>query len=90
MHVFKGSSCQPYESFVDLVNAVHGWDLNMAWLDEMAMETIKNELKFNELAGFRDEDYRMPDIFTQKKIESTQDIFDIDSGQLDELRQWND
>lgn len=86
----RGAVANHMNLFVDLVNAVHGWDLNMAWLDEMAMETIKNELKFNELAGFRDEDYRMPDIFTQKKIESTQDIFDIDSGQLDELRQWND
>lgn len=86
----RGAVAKHMNLFVDLVNAVHGWDLNMAWLDEMAMETIKNELKFNELAGFGDEDYRMPDIFTKIKIESTQDIFDIDSDQLDELRQWND
>ncbi len=86
----RGAIAEHMDILVDLVNAVHGWDLSMDWLDAMAMDTIRNEHKFNELVGFSDEDYRMPDIFTNRKIESTNDVFDIDSGQLDKLRQWND
>ena len=86
----RGAITQHMDIVVDLVNAVHGWDLSMDWLDTMAMDTIKDELKFNELAGFSNEDYRMPAAFTNRKIESTNDIFDIDSGELDKLRQWND
>ncbi|NLB33702.1 MAG: aldehyde ferredoxin oxidoreductase, partial [Tissierellia bacterium] len=86
----RGAITKHMDIVVDLVNAVHGWDLSMDWLDVMAMDTIKDELKFNELAGFSNEDYRMPAAFTNRKIESTNDIFDIDSGELDKLRQWND
>ncbi len=86
----RGAITKHMDVVVDLVNAVHGWNLSMDWLDVMAMDTIRDELKFNELAGFSNEDYRMPAAFTNRKIESTNDIFDIDSGELDKLRQWND
>lgn len=76
--------------FVELVNAVHGFDLNMDWLNKMALETIKDEHEFNKLAGFVDEDYRMPEMFTDSKIESTNAVFDIGTEELDKLRAWDD
>ena len=54
------------------------------------MEAIRNEHKFNELAGFSKEDYRMPKAFTNRKIESTNQTFDINTDELDELRLWHD
>ena len=75
---------------VDLVNAFHGWELDMNWLEDMALEAIRNEHKFNELAGFSKEDYRMPKAFTNRKIESTNQTFDINTDELDELRLWHD
>ena len=73
---------------VELVNSVHGWELDMDWLDDTALEAIKDEHKFNELAGFREEDYRMPKAFTERKIESTEQVFDINQDELDKLRSW--
>ncbi len=86
----RGAVTKHMNLFVDLVNAVHGWDLDIDWLDAMAKETIMDEHKFNELAGFNSDDYRMPESFTNREIESTNDIFDIDISELDKLRLWND
>ena len=86
----RGAVTKHMNLFVDLVNAVHGWNLDMDWLEVMAKETIRDEHKFNELAGFNSEDYRMPEAFTNRNIESTNDVFDIDISELDKLRLWND
>ena len=32
----------------------------------------------------------MPEAFTNRNIESTNDVFDIDISELDKLRLWND
>lgn len=86
----RGAIAKHMDVLVDLVNAVHGWDLNMEWLDKMALKAIRDEHKFNELAGFSKENYRMPEAFTNRKIESTSQVFDIELDELDKLRQWND
>ncbi|HQK54823.1 MAG TPA: aldehyde ferredoxin oxidoreductase C-terminal domain-containing protein, partial [Sedimentibacter sp.] len=85
----RGAVAKHMDLFVDLVNAVHGWDLDMDWLGDIAMEAIRDEHKFNELAGFSKEDYRMPKAFTNRKIQSTNQVFDIDKDELDELRLWH-
>ena len=86
----RGAVAKHMDLFVDLVNAVHGWDLDMDWLEDIALEAIRDEHKFNELAGFTKEDYRMPKAFTNREIESTNQVFDIDKDELDELRLWHD
>ncbi|HPB80049.1 MAG TPA: aldehyde ferredoxin oxidoreductase C-terminal domain-containing protein [Sedimentibacter sp.] len=86
----RGAVAKHMDLFVDLVNAVHGWDLDMDWLGDIAMEAIRDEHKFNELAGFTKEDYRMPKAFTNREIDSTNQVFDIDKDELDELRLWHD
>jgi aldehyde:ferredoxin oxidoreductase len=62
----------------------------MDWLEKAALEAIRDEHKFNELAGFKREDYRMPKVFTDTRIESTGQVFDISRDELDELRLWHD
>jgi len=86
----RGAVAKHMDLFVDLVNAVHGWDLDMDWLEDIALEAIRDEHKFNELAGFTKEDYRMPKAFTNREIDSTNQVFDIDKDELDELRLWHD
>ncbi len=86
----RGAIVKHMDLLVDLVNAVHGWELDMDWLEKTALEAISDEHKFNELAGFTKEDYRMPKAFTNRKIESTNQIFDINTDELDELRLWHD
>ncbi|MFA6781689.1 MAG: aldehyde ferredoxin oxidoreductase C-terminal domain-containing protein, partial [Sedimentibacter sp.] len=86
----RGAIAKHMNLLVDLVNAVHGWNLDMDWLEDIALEAIRNEHKFNELAGFSKEDYRMPKAFTNRKIESTNQTFDINTDELDELRLWHD
>jgi aldehyde:ferredoxin oxidoreductase len=86
----RGAIAEHMDLVVDLINAVHGWDLDMDWLEDIALEAIRDEHKFNELAGFSKEDYRMPKAFTNRKIQSTNQVFDIDKDELDELRLWHD
>lgn len=71
---------------VDLVNGFTGYDLDLDWLEKVSAETIKDEHRFNELAGFTKENYRMPEAFTKTKIKSTGDVFDLTVEELDELR----
>lgn len=71
---------------VDLVNGFTGYDLDLDWLEKVSTETIKDEHKFNELAGFTKENYRMPESFIKTKIKSTGDVFDLTEEELDELR----
>lgn len=75
---------------VDLVNECHGYDLDINWLEKMAEETIHDEHKFNELAGFTKANYRMPDAFINTKVKSLDTSFDVEEKELDKLREYYD
>lgn len=75
---------------VDLVNGYQGFDLDLNWLDKMSEETILDEYKFNELAGFTKANYRMPDTFINTKIKSLDTSFDVSNEELDKLRECYD
>lgn len=70
---------------VNLVNGFLGLDLDINWLENMITETIKDEHKFNELAGFTKANYRMPDSFVNNKIESLDTAFDVDEKEIDKI-----
>jgi len=86
----KGAIANDLQLLVDLVNGRFGWNLNMEWLENMAKETIRDEYKFNELAGFTKMNYRMPESFTKIKITSLDTAFDVDVDELDKLRGYYD
>jgi aldehyde:ferredoxin oxidoreductase len=73
---------------VDMVNGLYGAELGMDWLDRMAKDAIRDEHKFNELAGFTKLDYRMPETFIKNKIESLDTAFDVGQDELDKLREY--
>ncbi|MGB4440476.1 MAG: aldehyde ferredoxin oxidoreductase C-terminal domain-containing protein, partial [Sedimentibacter sp.] len=86
----RGAITNDLQVLVDLVNGRFGWNLNMEWLENMAKETIRDEYKFNELAGYTKENYRMPETFTKIKIASLNTSFDVDVDELDKLREFYD
>lgn len=82
----RGALTNNLQLLVDLVNGRFGWNLNMEWLENIAKETIRDEYKFNELAGFTKLNYRMPETFTKVKINSLDTVFDVNEDALDNLR----
>lgn len=73
---------------VDMVNAIHGFDLDLNWLNNMAEETIRNEYKFNELAGFTKADYIMPESFVNTKVESLNTTFDVNNEEIEAIVEY--
>lgn len=74
-----------YQIIVDLVNGKYGWNKDLDWVLNLAKETIKDEHKFNELAGFSNINYRMPESFTEREISNLKTSFDIKNEELNEL-----
>ena len=73
---------------VELVNGYLDFNLDINWLENMITDTIKDEHKFNELAGFTKSNYRMPESFKVNKIKELDTVFDIDEKELDKLREY--
>lgn len=74
---------------VDLVNGYHGFDLDLNWLEDIAEQSMRDEYKFNELAGFTEENYRMPDTFRNTNIEGINEVFDVENEEMDKLRAYH-
>jgi aldehyde:ferredoxin oxidoreductase len=73
------------ETVVDLINARYGWNYNVDWLINVAIETLENEQRFNKLAGFSKVHNRLPEYFMEHKIPSTNTVFDVSGDELDNL-----
>lgn len=74
------------ELLVELANSRNNLELDLEWLHNMAKETIRDELKFNELAGFTKDNYKMPDAFTKRRMKELDIVFDVDEAELERIR----
>lgn len=74
-----------YDLLVNLINAKQGWNIDSQWFMKIAEDTIKDEHKFNELAGFTNKNYRMNESFEEKEIADLQTAFDVPEEDLDNL-----
>lgn len=74
--------------FVELVNAIHGFNIDLNWLNNMAEEAIRNEYKFNKLAGFTKEHYKMPESFVITKVESLDTSFDVNKEEIEAIVEY--
>lgn len=74
--------------FVELVNAIHGFNLDLNWLNGMAEEAIRNEYKFNKLAGFTKDHYKMPESFVVTKVESLDTSFDVNKEEIEAIVEY--
>lgn len=80
----RGAVGSNYQIYADLLKGRFGWDINVEDLQNLGIETLKNEYKFNELAGFSKENYRLPEAFRENngKLQST---FDVSNDELDKI-----
>jgi len=74
-----------YKVLVDLINGRYGWNKDVDWVLNLAKETISDEHKFNELAGFSNVNYHMPECFTEREISNLKTSFDVNVDELNEL-----
>ena len=70
---------------INLINAKYGWDIDTDWIMGIADETLVNEYRFNELAGFSRSRYRMPEFFTERPLPNLNTTFDVTDDELDQV-----
>lgn len=68
-----------------LLNAKYGWDLDMGWFERMGIETLKDEYRFNELAGINRAHHRMPEAFTERELPEVKSVYDVSDEDIDQL-----
>ncbi len=73
---------------LDMLNARYGWDLDMAWFERMGIETLKDEYRFNELAGFNRASHRLSEAFTERELPDVKTVFDVSDEDIDQLLQY--
>ena len=81
---FIGPEIDTMEIFVKALNALNGWNLKVNDIFDIAKETIKKEIKFNEKAGIIGQD-KLPDFFYKEKSIPTENIFDIKKDKTEKL-----
>ncbi|HSM88674.1 MAG TPA: aldehyde ferredoxin oxidoreductase C-terminal domain-containing protein, partial [Desulfobacterales bacterium] len=73
---------------LDLLNARFGWSLDSSWFEKMSVETLKDEYRFNELAGFTRVHHRLPECFTERPLPELDSVFDVPVEELDHLMKY--
>lgn len=70
------------EMVLDLLNALYGWNYDMKWFDGMCAQVLKDEKRFNDLAGFNFAHHRLPEAFTERKSPGLETVFDVSEEDL--------
>jgi len=73
------------EIVADLIEGRFGWDVDADWLRSTAVEMVRDEHRFNELAGFTRHDDRLPEAFTIRELPELKTTFDVPEQELDEV-----
>lgn len=73
---------------LDLLNARFGWNLDQSWFEKMSVETLRDEYRFNELAGFTRVHHRLPECFTERPLPEIGTVFDVSEEDLDHLMKF--
>jgi aldehyde:ferredoxin oxidoreductase len=69
----------------DLLNGRYGWDVGSDILQALGRETILLERAYNQRAGFRQEDDRIPEWMTVESLPPTDAVFDVPDHELDAI-----
>lgn len=72
-------------SIAALLNAKYGWNVGPDIQSELGAETLKNEIAFNQAAGFTTADDRLPEWMTREPLPPTGAVFDVPTQDLDGL-----
>ena len=68
-----------------LLNARYGWDLDKGWFERMGIETLRDEYRFNELAGFTKTDHRLSEAFTENALPEVNSVYDVSEDDIDQI-----
>lgn len=70
---------------VDLINAQYNLELTTEDVTALGISILKDEIKFNELAGFTKKDDRLPQFFKDEKVAPHNLTFDFTGAELDSV-----
>lgn len=70
---------------VSCIAAMIGESLDEDYLMQLGTATLKAEKRFNEEAGFTNEDDRLPKFFTEEALFPSRNVFDVSNKDLDEV-----
>jgi aldehyde:ferredoxin oxidoreductase len=73
------------ESMVNMVNATHGWEMNMEDYIELGKNVIAMEKEFNEKAGFTSKSNRLPEFMHTEAVSPHNTVFDVSYDEIDEV-----
>ncbi len=73
---------------LELINACHGWDKDLDWLNSMYLEMMRLEHGFNARAGFTKLDNRFNEAFTERKLPELGTVFDVPDEELDRILEF--
>lgn len=69
---------------VSCVSAMCGEPLDQDYLVQLGTATLRAERKFNEAAGFTNQDDRLPKFFSEEALLPSGNVFDVPDNDLDE------
>jgi aldehyde:ferredoxin oxidoreductase len=70
------------------LSARFGYAVDEKILQQLGQETIRLERAFNQAAGFRPEDDRIPDWLCAEPLPPTGAVFDVPDEELDHIFPW--
>lgn len=66
-----------------LLNSLYGLELKPEYISEIGKSTILLEMKYNQAAGIREKDNRIPDFFKEERLPPFNLTWDINDEELD-------
>ncbi len=82
--VFLMAATAPHSNkIVALLNSLYGLELEPEYINELGKSTILLEKKFNQAAGIREKDNRIPDFFKEEILPPFNLTWDISDEELD-------
>jgi len=73
------------ESMVNMVNAVHGWEMDMKGMIELGKNVVAMEKGFNRKAGFTAKNNRLPEFMHTEAIAPHNTVFDVSYDEINEV-----
>jgi aldehyde:ferredoxin oxidoreductase len=77
-----GGRASVYQLFADLMNARYGLQLTPKDIMEIGKQTLRDQLAFNEKAEFSQMDSKAAAFIREEKITPTDQVFDVDDGEI--------
>jgi len=85
LNAVPGGQHSTYEFLATLLNARYGLNLTDADVVEIAKQTLKDELKFNEKAGLGKLYERYPDFVRTEPLPPTNSVFDVEDAEIESI-----